>query len=72
MAKPLIASLPLDLVLASGYQVRFTALDPVTGNAVTGVRITDVAFQVRPVAHGPGGLDLVDAPLPLLVPVEDG
>jgi hypothetical protein len=68
MPQPLIANLPLDLVLASGYVIRFTALDPTTGAAVTGVRVTDVAFQVRPVNIGPGGTTDGLAPLPLLVP----
>ena len=68
MPQPLIANLPLDLILASGYVIRFTALDPATGAAITGVRVTDIAFQVRPVNIGPGGVDEGGAPLPLLVP----
>lgn len=70
MPQPLIAPLPLDLVLASGYVVRFTALSPTTGATITGVRVTDVAFQVRPVNIGPGGTVDGLAPLPLLVPTD--
>lgn len=68
MPQPLIASLPIDLVLASGYTLRVTALDPTTGATVTGVRATDVAFQVRPLVIGAGGEPLTDLPFPLLVP----
>lgn len=71
MPAPAIAALPLDLILSSGYQIRFTALNPTTGAAVTGVRVTDVAFQVRPVNIGPGGFDDTGAPLPLLVPTTE-
>jgi len=69
--QPLIANLPLDLIMSSGYQIRFTALTPLTGAVVTGVRVTDVAFQVRPVNIGPGGVDSEGAPLPLLVPTTE-
>jgi hypothetical protein len=69
--QPLIAALPLDLILNSGYQIRFTALSPSTGAAITGVRVTDIAFQVRPVNIGPGGTDEGGAPLPLLVPTDE-
>jgi hypothetical protein len=71
MPAPAIAALPLDLILSSGYVIRFTALNPTSGAAVTGVRVTDVAFQVRPVNIGPGGVDIDGAPLPLLVPTDD-
>lgn len=71
MAAPLIASLPLDLVLSSGYVVRVVALVPTTGAAVTGVRVTDLAFQVRPFNTVQGGGTTEEAPMPLLVPTED-
>lgn len=71
MPAPSIASLPLDLILASGYVIRFTALDPATGNAVSGVRVTDVAFQVRPINIGPDATSLDGTPLPLLVPADE-
>jgi hypothetical protein len=71
MAKPLIADLPIDLVLASGYQIRLVALDPTTGATISGVTVTDVAFQVRPVNIGPGGVSESGAPSPLLVPTDE-
>ena len=69
--QPLIAALPLDLILSSGYQIRFTALDPTTGAAITGVRVTDIAFQVRPINTGPGGTTDGLVPSPLLVPTDE-
>lgn len=72
MPQPLIASLPLDLVMASGYVIRLTALDPTTGATVTGVTVTDVTFQVRPINIGPGGgTGDGEAPMPLLVPTSE-
>lgn len=68
MPQPLIAALPNDLILASGYQVRFNALDPATGAQITGVRVTDVAFQVRPINIGPDATGADGTPMPLLVP----
>jgi hypothetical protein len=70
-AQPLIASLPLDLVMASGYVIRLTALNPSTGATITGVVVSDVTFQVRPVNIGPDGTTDGAAPLPLLVPASD-
>ena len=69
MPAPSIAALPIDLIMESGYQIRFTALDPATGAAVSGVTVTDVAFQVRPVHIGAGGTVEGGDILPLLVPV---
>jgi hypothetical protein len=70
MPAPAIAALPLDLILSSGYLVRVTALNPVDGSTVSGVRVTDIAFQVRPVNIGTGGVVDGLAPLPLLVPTD--
>jgi hypothetical protein len=70
MPQPLIAALPKDLILASGYVIRLTALVPGTGATVTGVRVTDVAFQVRPVNIGPDASGIDGAPMPLLVPTD--
>lgn len=70
-AQPLIAPLPIDLVLASGYSIRVVALDPTTGATISGVRVTDVAFQVRPLNLGPGGTGEGEAPSPLLVPTDE-
>lgn len=70
-AQPLIAALPIDLILSSGYVVRLTALSPSTGATITGVKVSDVAFQVRPINIGPGGTTDGLAPSPLLVPTDE-
>lgn len=68
MPQPLAAGFPPDLQLGPGCRVVVTALDPSTGTAVTGVRLTDVSFFVRSMVGGDPG---EDAPLPLLVPTTD-
>jgi len=71
MPQPLIAALPKDLVLPSGYVIRIAALAPTDGSAVTGVRVTDLAFQVRPVTTSDVGGTIGDVPSPLLVPTDE-
>lgn len=44
MPIPLIAGLPPDLDLPDGYIIRFNALDPNTGAAVTGVVVQNVSI----------------------------
>jgi hypothetical protein len=56
--------------MTSGYVIRLTALDPSSGAVVTGVRVTDVAFQVRPINIGPDATGTDGAPMPLLVPFD--
>jgi hypothetical protein len=46
MAQPLIVSLPPGLDLGGGCQIRVTALDPTTGNVVSGVKVSNVTLQV--------------------------
>ena len=46
-------------------------MNAANGAAVTGVRVTDIAFQMRPVNIGPDGTIDGVAPLPLLVPSSD-
>lgn len=70
MPAPSIAALPLDLILSSGYVVRITALNPTDGSQVSGVRVTDIAFQVRPISVGAGGTVNGLDPLPMLVPTD--
>jgi len=68
MPQPLIAALPLELVMESGYVIKVNALDPTTGAEITGVRVTDVTLQVRPIhLSAPVGTDGADE-MPLLVP----
>lgn len=44
MAHPFTASMPQLLDLADGYIIRLNALDPTTGAAVAGVKVTDVSI----------------------------
>jgi hypothetical protein len=63
MAAPLIAGLPPDLDIAAGYSIRFAALDAATGNAITGVVVSDVSIFGTNVTGVALGSDV----LPLLV-----
>lgn len=63
-AAPLIAGLPPDCELQSGYVVRLVALDPSTGATVAGVTLSDVSLFVTDLRGNVG--DLV--PDPKLVP----
>ena len=47
MARPLVAGLAPDIVLAPGYVLRVTALDPSSGAVVAGVTVSDVSLQVQ-------------------------
>lgn len=68
MPQPLSAGFPPDLALAAGARIRVTAVDPITGTPVSGVRVSDVSFYVRDATGGdPDG----QAPMPLLVPTSD-
>jgi hypothetical protein len=44
VATPYIAPLPPDTGLTSGATVQFVAIDPVTGNAVSGVTVSNVSI----------------------------
>lgn len=41
-----VAPLPLNLELPAGCVIRVNAIDPTTGDQVTGVTVTDLAIQV--------------------------
>lgn len=47
MAQPLIAPLPQELDLDSGYVIRITALDPSSGAVVAGVQVSSVIIMAR-------------------------
>lgn len=66
MAAPLKVPLPPDLTLTGDYVLRFDALDPTTGAAVAGVRVSAVSLFGRVLAGDTSG----DVPLPALVPSE--
>lgn len=42
MAKPYNGPLPENLLIGDGYTVEFAAIDPVTGAAVAGVKVSNV------------------------------
>lgn len=69
-AAPMVAGLPPDLTLSSGYILRLVALDATTGAAVSGVTLSDVSFFVTDLLSG-GATGPDDTPLPLLVPYTD-
>lgn len=54
MSQPLTVPLPPGIDLWGGCKVRITALDPLTGNTVSGVNVSNVTLQVVQVA---GALD---------------
>lgn len=54
MAQPLTVAFPPNLVLTDGWKVTIAAVDPTTGAAVSGVKITEALMQVE-VLEGIGG-----------------
>ena len=64
MSQPLIVTLPPDRDLWGGCTVRVTALDPATGNTVSGVTIENLVMSVTNV----GGTSLVGTGPFMLVP----
>ena len=55
MAQPLIVTLPPGLDLWPGCIIRVTAVDPATGNTVTGVNVKNISIEG--VSPNPGALD---------------
>lgn len=53
MALPVKTGFPLGLVLPDGYQMKWRAVDPTTGNDVSGVVISDIAIQGDPANVAP-------------------
>lgn len=56
MAKPLTLPLPPDLYLWDGCVISVTALDATTGNTVSGVDVSNVAFEVEQIAGSANAL----------------
>lgn len=54
MPLPVKTGFPLALELPDGYQLQWRAVDPTTGDDVSGVVISTVAIQGEPVNVPPG------------------
>lgn len=52
------AGLPKDLDIGDGYTLRVTALDPTTGNPVTGVTVNNLIFTAEQISGTPGELEV--------------
>jgi hypothetical protein len=52
MAQPLIAPMPPDETLGVGCRITVNAIDPTTGNQVTGVTVSNFLLRVDAVAGG--------------------
>lgn len=66
MAAPMTTGIPEALDLASGYVVRFAALDPTTGAAVANVTVSNASLYVT--AVGGGGTETLNVGPFMLVP----
>jgi hypothetical protein len=67
VAKKIKASLPSDLDLPDGYIVRWAAVDPATGAAVTGVKVSNVSLFGTALGTGDGSGGTITGPF-MLVP----
>lgn len=52
------AGLPADLDIGPGYTLQVTALDPTTGNPVTGVTVSNLIFTADQISGTPEGLEV--------------
>lgn len=52
MSQPLTVALPANLDLDDTYTIRVTALDPTTGNTVSGVNVGTVTLMVDNLSGG--------------------
>ena len=64
MAQPLLAPMPPNTPLGNGYSIEFVAIDPTTGNAVSGVTVSNASIYVE---GGEDGASLMSGPF-MLVP----
>lgn len=49
MAEAFSAAMPANLDLGGNYTLRLTAIDPVTGNIVSGITVSNLAIYVSDV-----------------------
>lgn len=68
MSKKYSAGLPADLDLPSAWTVRFAALSPSTGAAVSGVTVSGASLIATNVEGGDLSTDLFDM-VPLFTPI---
>ncbi len=54
MSQPLIAPMPADLDLPDGYVITWAAVDPTTGNDVSGVVVSNVSIFGTALGTGTG------------------
>ena len=57
MAEAVKAALPPGLSLSDGWVLRVTAIDPTTGNTVSGVQVSNVSIQARSLTGDAGALE---------------
>ena len=57
MPLPVKTGFPLGFVAPDGYVLKWRAVDPTTGDDVSGVAVSQVAIQADPV-HVPAGVKL--------------
>lgn len=69
MAQPVTAGLPPGLTLGPNYIVRLTAVDPTSGDVVSGVNVSNTSLTVLQLSPGSPS-DLQAGPF-LLVPGPD-
>lgn len=67
MAVPVSASMPQGLDFGINYTIRIAALDPTTGDPVSGVVVSDTSIQVATAATAEQLTD--DQPLWLPIPI---
>jgi hypothetical protein len=57
VAQPLIVALPPGLSLRGGCTITVAAIDPSTGNVVTGVNVSNVTIEVDQTMGSEGDLE---------------
>lgn len=67
MSAPLVAPMPADLDLPDGYIVTWAAIDPTTGNDVSGVVVSNVSIFGTKLGTGGGNGNTTVGPY-MLVP----
>jgi hypothetical protein len=69
MAQKISAAMPDGMDLTGGWTIQWAALDPSTGDAVSGVNVSNILMEVVQVSAGTPS-DLVAGPFQL-IPLQD-